>query len=342
MSWINAPQVHHLLDALQARGIDRSRICREVGLDGGNLLVSGVRISSDTYLAIWAAAEALSLDSLIGLHAAEMPRVRGFLGLVGRAQPSAREMLARFARFAPVISDELRLELHPQAGRTCVRVEMEHSEAPARHGIEYFTALSLFALRDASGGRFRAMELRFPHAPGGPIQEYERVLGCSVRFRRPHIEWVIAEDMLDTPLKEWNPEWAPLIEHIAEAQLAAAVTSALSARAAQVLRGALARGEHPSAEEVAHRLGVSTRTLQRRLAEEGRSLRDLRDEALREHAVDRLRDRSATLSQVADELGFAETSAFAKAFKRWFGESPTRWRRRDANGGDRGGHAGGK
>jgi AraC-like DNA-binding protein len=80
---------------------------------------------------------------------------------------------------------------------------------------------------------------------------------------------------------------------------------------------------------VASILGLSRRTLQRRLGEERTSFRAVHDKACLDHALERLRDRSTSVSTVADELGFADVAAFGKAFRRWTGATPSEWRRRE-------------
>ena len=77
-------------------------------------------------------------------------------------------------------------------------------------------------------------------------------------------------------------------------------------------------------------MGASTRTLQRRLAEEQTSFRQVRDAALRERALERLQQSSLAISELAAELGFGNVAAFSKAFKRWTGETPSARRSRGA------------
>ena len=78
----------------------------------------------------------------------------------------------------------------------------------------------------------------------------------------------------------------------------------------------------PSAHELAHELNVDTRTLRRRLDAEGTSFRELRDEVRGSLAAELLGDCGLTVTEVAGRLGYAETSTFSHAFKRWHGVSP--------------------
>lgn len=87
-----------------------------------------------------------------------------------------------------------------------------------------------------------------------------------------------------------------------------------------------AAGTVPGGDDVAGRLAMSPQTLRRRLAAEDTSLREIRDEVLRDAAVTALVQGDETLSQLAERLGFSEPSAFTRAFRRWTGSPPTAYR----------------
>jgi AraC-like DNA-binding protein len=91
--------------------------------------------------------------------------------------------------------------------------------------------------------------------------------------------------------------------------------------------------ELTTAETIAERLHVSTRTLHRQLQEEGASLQQLKDEARRELAVELLRRSTRTVKQVALAVGFRNEKSFSRAFRDWTGDSPTAFRERLAAGG---------
>ena len=107
--------------------------------------------------------------------------------------------------------------------------------------------------------------------------------------------------------------------------------SALRAR----LRGSLSQGQATPHRTAPHRtaphrmatlLGVSERTLQRRLAEDGRSFTDVLEEFRREESARLLCDRKLALTEIATRLGYAEQTSFTRAFRRWTGSTPGAWR----------------
>ncbi|MEO8524992.1 MAG: helix-turn-helix domain-containing protein [Caldimonas sp.] len=91
------------------------------------------------------------------------------------------------------------------------------------------------------------------------------------------------------------------------------------------LRDALAQGQ-ASAQRLARLLGVSERTLQRRLQDVGRSFSDVVEDFRQEEAVRLMQDSRLPLVHIADRLGYAEQSSFTRAFRRWTGETPAAWR----------------
>jgi len=329
MGSVGGAQVHHLLEALRGLGLDADALCHGAGLDPETLLAPGIRIPWASTMALFTAAEVACGDPLIGLHAAETIGARGVLAFLIRAQPTVERALRQLSRFASIATDELAVQLERRTNHAVLRATIGTGRIDGeRHVREYTAALFVIELRESSRRRFRASEVRLPDASGGPGAEYERIFECPVRFRQPAIEIVVTPPMLDVHLLTQSPEIAEVLEQTARQELALAETSAVGPRVAHALRAAFARGEDPAPDQVAAGLGLSLRTLQRRLGEEGTSFRAVRDKACLDHAVERLRDRSTSVSTVADELGFADAAAFGKAFRRWTGATPSEWRRR--------------
>jgi AraC-like DNA-binding protein len=90
----------------------------------------------------------------------------------------------------------------------------------------------------------------------------------------------------------------------------------------------LAGGRIPSVEEVARALHVSTRTLKRKLAAEETSFTELLDRERHDAALRLLRTPELSLEEIASKLGYSNATSFARAFRRWTGDAPTRYRAR--------------
>jgi len=329
---IGGAGMHHLLEALGALGLDRESLCRSASVDLSGLLAPGARLAWRDAVALLAAAERLSGDPLVGLHAAEVAVSRGVLAVLLRSQPNVFEALRQLDRFETLLIDDLdvtTLEQRPQLSALTIQVG-PGDLAAERHMREYLAASIVIELSLATRRPLRPAEVRFPHPPAAAQAEYERVLGCPARFRQPRFEILFPDAFLRAPLKTHSPEAAEVLEVEVRRDLELARSARFASRVEATLGASLARGEETTAEDVGRRMGVSTRTLQRRLTEEQTSFRQVRDAVLRERALERLQQSSLAISELAAELGFGNVAAFSKAFKRWTGETPSARRSRNA------------
>lgn len=174
-----------------------------------------------------------------------------------------------------------------------------------------------------TGQRFTPTLIAFAHAPRDSESRYRQLLGGPVQFNAPSYRIFYRDSDLTTPLIQANAAMREHLRAVADAMLAALHEQGLSAQVEQLVRA----HPHWGKERVAERLGISGRHLNRRLAEEGSSFKLLRDAILLRMAEDKLRG-DQRLADIADALGFSDESAFAKAFKRWAGVTPARFRER--------------
>jgi len=152
-----------------------------------------------------------------------------------------------------------------------------------------------------------------------------------VRYGAPRNALVLKSADLDRPFPGHNPE---LLEILTPA-LAAALgelqaQSSISEQVKIVLKRSLASGR-PELSDIARELGVSERTLQRRITDEGKSFRELLVDARQELGRQLLADPSAEIVEVACLLGYQDASSFYRAFREWEGVTPNRWRELNSN-----------
>jgi AraC-like DNA-binding protein len=153
-----------------------------------------------------------------------------------------------------------------------------------------------------------------------------RHFGCEVRFDAATDLLVFDEAVLAEPLTTHNPQ---LLEVLVPG-LEAALREGDGARTlADDVRAALSRkicGERPAVEKVAKALGMSPRTLQRRLEQHGTTYQELLDDVRRRSARRLLANTDLDSGEVAFLLGFEELNSFSRAFHGWEGTTPARWR----------------
>jgi len=315
--------VRDALEAFERLGLNAGLVCERAGIDRASLDRPGARVPLANIFRLWEATEDLSGDRLVGLHAGEAIRVRSEVAYLARSQRTVAEALGQVVRFSHLAIDTVEAELDQRCGRPWLRLRLDgESPAKMRHIWEYWAVLISNGLSDATAGSFRLAEVRFPHAPEGPVREYERVFHCPVIFRQQTFELVLSTVVYGQPMLTHNPDLRQVFEREALKQLSLASSADLRIKVAGVLRSALERDESVPSELIAARLGISHRTLQRRLRQEGTSVVRIRDEVRREYALELLDRRTSTISEIATKLGFAEVASFSRAFKRWTGQSP--------------------
>jgi AraC-like DNA-binding protein len=168
------------------------------------------------------------------------------------------------------------------------------------------------------------VELNLPQ-PADPRPFVEEI-GVLPRFGQAHNRFVFPRHLLDLPLAGAHPQAAQLCEE--QCQRLLAKRSQHSGLAGRIRSLLLERpGRLPDMEQVAAGLNMSSRTLRRRLDEEGSNFRLLLDEVRQALAEELLATGGLTLEEIAERLGYGEVSNFIHAFKRWNGKAPRQFQR---------------
>ena len=206
--------------------------------------------------------------------------------------------------------------------RHCCEVRYQpvyQTRRPTR--VEAVMASLLHLTRWSTGDAFRPEHLTLRHAAQDQPDRYHDKLGLPVHFNRPDNALVFPADQLKLPLIHANPALCRHLRGLADELLARLDSQSLGARVSTLIR------DHPrwGKERIAEQLGMSGRHLIRKLADEGTSFKLLRDTLLQDLAEQALADGVRT-GRIAEDLGFSDESAFAKAFKRWTGSTPARFR----------------
>jgi AraC-like DNA-binding protein len=174
----------------------------------------------------------------------------------------------------------------------------------------------------------RALELR--QTPPLCAARYGELFGAPVRFTAPADRLCFSAQEWDAPTPTADAALARMLEEHARilAQRIPHIAPGFRADVQKTIAGVLAEGA--SADTVARALHMSVRTLQRRLVASGTTFREIADAVRVQLAQAYLNDRTVSIAEVAFLLGFSDQTSFQRAFRRWTGEPPGRWRRRRA------------
>jgi AraC-like DNA-binding protein len=171
------------------------------------------------------------------------------------------------------------------------------------------------------------VEVHVRHGGVGAAEALAGAFGCPARIEQPDNRLVYPLAELAAVSQMANPRIAEQLEKFATALLArGAAQATLRERVANVTRELIAAGLRAQSATVAQKLALSERSLQRGLADEQTSFRDVRDEVLWEVVEALLSNVHLKLEAVALSVGFADVAAFSKAFKRWAGCPPAQFR----------------
>ncbi|MEL6480219.1 MAG: AraC family transcriptional regulator ligand-binding domain-containing protein [Pseudomonadota bacterium] len=192
-----------------------------------------------------------------------------------------------------------------------------------RHHAEFVIGASLAAFRIATGTALRPIEVRFAHERRDHADSVARILGGPVRFGCERLELILSHDCLSLELVEADVTLLGILVRHAERQLEESkrIRPALRHRVERALLVRLNQ-EMPSAEAIASELGLSLRTLTRKLASEGCTYRQVTEELRLRLAESYLGDPCISLAETALLLGYGDQSSFTTAFKRWTGQTP--------------------
>jgi AraC-like DNA-binding protein len=177
------------------------------------------------------------------------------------------------------------------------------------------------------GPYWKPIEVRFEHRRPSALAPYHRFFQAPLRFDMNENAMVFAASWLSRPLPAVEPELARLLRDKMDA-LELLHRGEFPEQVRSVLRTALL-ADHGSTDQVAALLAMHSRTLHRRLAACGTNFRALVEECRYEIARQMLDDTDADVCHIASMLNYADTSAFARAFRRWSGTTPSHWRTRD-------------
>jgi AraC-like DNA-binding protein len=243
-----------------------------------------------------------------------------------RNAKTAGEALHELSAFYHLHSgaNEVSLEISGRYAQLCFTV-LDENIADARQGVELAVGVGWQLMRMLLGKSWVADALLLQGAPSGDPAAYKRLLGHNPQFNASSNAWLFNARLLEMPLSAADENLHRLIKRHLEA-LDDMSTRELPGHLQRLLRSLLPSGR-VTLEQIADLMMLSSRSLQRYLAEEGTSFQQLLDETRQNMASRYLSDSSISLTQLAALLGYSDLSAFSRAFQRWFGLSPSGWQK---------------
>jgi AraC-like DNA-binding protein len=275
------------------------------------------------------AAVAITGDPDLGLKAAReiAPGEYGVLEYAATSAPTGRDALLAVGRYLPLINDALDFSVRSDGDKTLV--QLDSRVALPRAAIDFQSAAChMVGQQRVPPGAWRDNEVWFAHARPASTDEYERTFGEQhLRFSAPWNGFVLSREYMEAPQLKADPKLHALLRKHGELLLAELPRAATFTEQVRDLIATELGSGTASVEQVARVLQMSPRTLGRKLQHEGTSFKHLLDDLRRRMALRYVDGQELGLSEIAFLLGFSQTAAFHRAFKRWTAQTPLEYRR---------------
>lgn len=308
---------------LRDMGISAANVLRRVGLPDDRLARPHELVDRATYVALWRAIEAEANDPLLPLRFGRGVRVETFDPLLFAAlcSSNAGEAVARIARYKDIQGMPQFVTARTGGG---VRVEAvwpgDLGSAPGTLILTEFVFLLSF-FRTATREELRPSGVALRDARPLP-REFEEFFGCPIERGATRDAVVFSDAVMNRAFLTANAATLAWFEPALRPRLGELATEAsLAERVRAALLEALP-GNRPSVQAVGARLGLSARTVQRRLLDEGTTFQSVLDATRRELADWYLATTTLPHTEIAYLLGFEEPNSFHRAYRAWTGTTP--------------------
>jgi len=267
----------------------------------------------------------------IALLAAYAKEIRaddiGVLGLAMKTAPTLRASLERIERYWRVVTDTAIYHLDGADDPAALVFEGRTGHHPV---LDFRNEGALAALarnmRLFVDGDLVLEHVSFRHPCRGDPDHYAAHFGCPVSFGAARNAIMLRHEMLDLPNRLGDAAVSEFLTAHLESEIGSLRDDpSIRAELLRRLTPALSDGV-PQAAEIARDMGMSERTLYRRLSDEGLTFRDVVTEAQASLAQELLRDSTSSIAEIAFLTGFSEQSTFSRAFKRWSGQTPSQFK----------------
>ncbi|HET9155804.1 MAG TPA: AraC family transcriptional regulator ligand-binding domain-containing protein [Myxococcaceae bacterium] len=321
------PVPRSLFDRLTALGVDVDRVLREAGIPGSRAQGPNPTATFSEYLAFWRAAEALGPADLgVRFGAAAQAHQLDVASIAALHSPNLGAALRKLERYRG-INCTPGLWTSMEGGVTRVGFCFEATRAQLPSVVIDSTFASLLALLRRGTGTaivpFR-LELARPPAHAAILEGH---FGCPVNFIAPIDVLVLPGQVLSLPFITHNPDLLAVMLPGLESEWRERAASGSIAEDVRTLLARAMTGERPSVSSIAAQLGVTPRSLQRRLTVLGTSYQGLLAEVRHDSARRLLGKTGLRTAEVGFLLGYEEVTSFARAFHEWEGVTPEQWRR---------------
>ncbi len=321
------------VDVAQRAGVPTSPILSMCGIDPAvfedptGRVSFGAHADLVTKLGRWLDDPGLGVSIGAAARAADF----GVVSLLAESSATLGDALARVRRWNALANEASRMDFWVEGDRLVITDGHLRDGRPVPASLAEATlAFYVTMIRGTCGLREPLVEVWFAHPRHrgwtGPRRDH---FAASLKFDRPFNALVLSRSLLDARFASARPEIGAHLTALADRlERDLGPTDALSTRVAAHVRRTLAQGPSPI-DRAARAVGMSTRSLQRRLEQDEASYGAIVDEVRRSVVDALLGQPELTLDDIAERAGYSDTRALRRACVRWFGASASRLRKRE-------------
>jgi AraC-like DNA-binding protein len=313
-------------------GVSLTAVVEQAQLPVGFFSQEKIIATTEQLFAFWRAVEVVSGDPGIGFKVGTEDRVERYdpAAIAALCSHSFLDALQRMARYKQLTCPEKIIVSSSHDGECTVTFEwLLAREAEPKALVDLCLSWILSIGRRGVGANIAPLRVELTRDPEHQ-EMLESFYRCRINFRADRNALVFRSTDLDRSFVTHNADLVALISPQLDAELDAYRSSRTITEQAKSVMKRLLAGQRPSIDEVARQMGLSSRTLQRRLTEKGVRFQQLLEDARRELARYYLSDSRMELNDAAYLLGFEDPNSFFRAFQRWEGTTPARYRKKQS------------
>jgi len=323
-----------LLQALMRHGIDKQVFFAQCERDTSRLNDKKYRLSVDDTLYYWSKAAEISQCKTLGLEAGQHVHPSDY-GIMSHVWMNCETLLegaqltinykhlmnSRFQSNITATNDGCKIYSLKFPG-----VDTQASSAFIELDFASILYLGRFLCERAYKDKVVLEAVNFKHRPNTDISIYEAVFNCPVKFKQSQNQIICRNETLDLPVhapnKVLRDTMIKMVDRVVSMELG---SQSITGRVLSYIEKNLNQGL-PEAEETAKHFGYSLSTFKRNLQGEKTSYLELCNQVRKKIAAKMLRQPDISIGEITFLLGFANASAFHRAFKRWFDQTPNQYR----------------